>query len=109
MRDLLATLLYRMGYDVACAKNGMEAVNQVSSEYQLVIMDMTMPVMDGLTAVNAIRQKHPDMKILVASGDTAADAFPMLRRMNVQGFVQKPFELQKLAHLIRDVLDGVAA
>jgi signal transduction histidine kinase len=109
MRDLLATVLDRMGYDVVCAKDGMEALNQVSSEYQLVIMDMTMPVMDGLTAVHAIRQKLPDMKILIASGDTSAEAFPTLRRMNVQGFVQKPFELQKLAHLIRDVLDGVAA
>jgi CheY-like chemotaxis protein len=98
-----------MGYRVLCVKNGLEAVNQVTSEYQLVIMDMMMPVMDGLTAVHAIRQKFPEMKILVASGNTTPENFPTLRRMKVQGFVQKPFELHKLAHLIRDVLDGVAA
>jgi len=74
-----------------------------------VIMDMVMPIMDGLTAVHAIRQKLPHMKILVASGYTTADNFPTLRQIKVEGFVQKPFELDKLAHLIRDVLDGVAA
>jgi CheY-like chemotaxis protein/two-component sensor histidine kinase len=109
MRNLLATVLEGMGYRVLCVKNGLEAVNQVTSEYQLVIMDMMMPVMDGLTAVHAIRQKFPEMKILVASGNTTPENFPTLRRMKVQGFVQKPFELHKLAHLIRDVLDGVAA
>lgn len=109
MRKLLETVLKSIGYNVVCAANGMEAVEKVSSEFHLVIMDMMMPVMDGLTAVHLIRQKLPQIKILVASGYTTEDNFPTLHKIRVEGFVQKPFELHKLAHLIRDVLDGVAA
>jgi PAS domain S-box-containing protein len=109
MRRLLETVLKSIGYSVTTAINGMEAVERISGDFDLVIMDMVMPVMDGLTAVHAIRQKLPQMKILVASGYTTAENFPTLRQMKVDGFVQKPFELHKLAHLIRDVLDGVAA
>jgi PAS domain S-box-containing protein len=109
MRKLLETVLKSIGYNVVCAANGMEAVDKVSSEFHLVIMDMMMPVMDGLTAVHLIRQKLPQIKILVASGYTTEDNFPTLHKIKVEGFVQKPFELHKLAHLIRDVLDGVAA
>jgi len=109
MRNLLETVLKGIGYQVVSAANGLEAVERITKDYQLVIMDMVMPVMDGLTAVHAIRQKLPQMKILVASGYTTAENFPTLRKMKVEGFVQKPFELHKLAHLIRDVLDGVAA
>ncbi|HLQ76712.1 MAG TPA: ATP-binding protein [Terriglobia bacterium] len=109
MRNLLETVLKGIGYQVVSAANGMEAVERITKDYQLVIMDMVMPIMDGLTAVHAIRQKLPQMKILVASGYTTAENFPTLRKMNVEGFVQKPFELHKLAHLIRDVLDGAAA
>jgi len=87
----------------------MEAVDRITGDFHLVIMDMAMPVMDGLTAVHAIRQKLPQMKILVASGYTTAENFPTLRQMKVDGFIQKPFELHTLAHLIRDILDGVAA
>ena len=109
MRNLLETVLKSIGYNVVCAANGLEAVEKVSSEFQLVIMDMMMPVMDGLTAVHLIRQKLPDIKILVASGYTTPDNFPTLHKIRVEGFVQKPFELHNLALMIRDVLDGVAA
>ena len=97
MRNLLETVLKSIGYNVVCATNGMEAWSRINGDFQLVIMDMVMPVMDGLTAVHAIRQKLPQMKILVASGYTTAENFPTLRKMKVEGFVQKPFELHKLA------------
>ena len=109
MRNLLETALKGIGYDVVSATNGMEAVEAVTDTFDLVIMDMVMPVMDGLTAAHAIREKFPEMKILVASGYTTPEHVPTLRKLNVEGFVQKPFELHKLANLIRDVLDGVAA
>jgi|GEM_PF-1863706 len=109
LRILLETVLKSIGYTVVSASNGMEAVEKINDGFHLVIMDMVMPVMDGLTAVHAIRQKLPQMKILVASGYTTAENFPTLRQMKVDGFVHKPFELHKLANLIRDVLDGVAA
>ena len=108
MLDLMETALKSIGYRVTAARNGLEALEATSDDVQLIVMDMMMPVMDGFTAVRAIRQKLPHMKIVVASGYTNPENLPTLRRMGVEGFVQKPFELHKLAGLVRDVLDGVA-
>jgi two-component system cell cycle sensor histidine kinase/response regulator CckA len=109
MLDLMETALKSIGYSVITARNGHEAVDAVTEEIQLVITDMMMPVMDGFTAIRMIRQKFPQMKIVVASGYTTPEKLPTLRRMGVEGFVQKPFEITSLAHMVRDVLDGVTA
>ena len=110
MRTLLGEFLQRAGFQVVEAEDGEKAIEAAARDRpRLILMNYMMPVMDGLTAVHAIRQKLPEMKILVVSGYTTPENFPTLRKMGVEGFVQKPFELQKLAHLIRDVLDGVAA
>ena len=109
MLDLMETALKSIGYEVITARNGHEAVETVTEETQLVITDMMMPVMDGFTAIRIIRQRLPQMKILVTSGYTTPDNLPTLRRMGVEGFVQKPFEFSRFAHIVRDVLDGVAA
>jgi two-component system cell cycle sensor histidine kinase/response regulator CckA len=109
MLDLMETALTAIGYSVVTARNGREAVDAVTEDIHLVITDMMMPVMDGFTAIRIIRQKLPQMKILVASGYTTPENLPTLRRMGIEGFVQKPFEITSLAQIVRDVLDGVAA
>jgi len=109
MLDLMETALKSIGYHVITARNGREAVDAVTEDIHLVITDMMMPVMDGFTAIRMIRQKLPQMKILVTSGNTTPQKLPTLQRMGVEGFVQKPFEFVTLADIVRDVLDGVAA
>ncbi|PYS19209.1 MAG: hybrid sensor histidine kinase/response regulator, partial [Acidobacteria bacterium] len=108
MLNLLETAMKDLGYTVVCAKNGMEAVEQAAEDIKLVILDMIMPEMDGMTALRFIRQKTPDVKVLISSGYTSPEKVPMLERIGIEGFVQKPYELGKLASTVRDVLDGVA-
>jgi len=107
MLNLLETAMKDLGYTVVCAKNGMEAVEQAAEDIKLVILDMIMPEMDGMTALRFIRQKTPDVKVLISSGYTSPEKVPMLERIGIEGFVQKPYELGKLASIVRDVLDGV--
>jgi signal transduction histidine kinase/CheY-like chemotaxis protein len=108
MLNLLTTALKDLGYTVVCANNGVQAVEQANDDIKLIILDMIMPEMDGLTALRFIRQRTPDVKVLISSGYTSPEKAPMLERIGVEGFVQKPFELEKLAATVRDVLDGVA-
>jgi DNA-binding NtrC family response regulator len=70
---------------------------------------MIMPEMDGVAALRAIRQKLPDVKVLVSSGYTSPDKAPILESLSIHGFIEKPFEVSKLAGIVRDVLDGVTA
>jgi signal transduction histidine kinase/CheY-like chemotaxis protein len=106
--SLLETALTDMGYTVISAANGIEAVDYAADDVDLIILDMIMPEMDGVTALRAIRQKTPRVKVLVSSGYTSPEKAPLLEALHIDGFVQKPFEVVKLAAIIRDVLDGVA-
>ena len=105
---LLQANLTDLGYSVVCARNGIEAVEHAEEDVRLIILDMIMPEMDGVAALRCIRQKTPDVKVLIASGYTSPDKAPLLEALGIEGFVQKPFELAKLAGIVRDVLDGVA-
>jgi signal transduction histidine kinase/CheY-like chemotaxis protein len=105
---LVETAMSDLGYSVVCATNGIEAVERADDDIRLIILDMIMPEMDGVAALRCIRQKTPDVKVLVSSGYTSPEKTPVLERLGIEGFVQKPFELVKLAAIVRDVLDGVA-
>jgi CheY-like chemotaxis protein len=109
MLNLLEMILKDLGYTVITAKNGREAVEVEDTGIHLVILDMIMPEMDGMTALRFLRQKRPDVKVLISSGYTSPDKVPMLERIGIEGFVQKPFEVRKIAITVRDVLDGVVA
>jgi two-component system cell cycle sensor histidine kinase/response regulator CckA len=105
--NLLDTALKDLGYCVLSARNGVEAVEYATDDIRLIILDMIMPEMDGVAALRAIRQKIPDVKVLISSGYTSPEKAPLLETLGIDGFVQKPFELAKLAATVRDVLDGV--
>jgi signal transduction histidine kinase len=107
MLKLLGTVLKDLGYSVIAATNGIEAVDYAADDIRLIILDMIMPEMDGVAALRAIRQKTPDVKVLVSSGYTSPEKAPILEALGIDGFVQKPFEVVKLASIVRDVLDGV--
>ena len=107
MLKLLETVLKELGYSVISATNGIEAVEYATDDVRLIILDMIMPEMDGVSALRAIRQKMPDVKVLVSSGYTSPEKAPILEALGIDGFVPKPFEVVKLAAVVRDVLDGV--
>jgi PAS domain S-box-containing protein len=102
---LLQMILSTLGYSVTCACNGKEALEVLSSDVQLVILDMLMPVMDGITALRQIRMRAPGVKVVIASGYTSPDQMTMLSQIGIDGFVQKPFEIGKLAATVRKVCD----
>ncbi|WP_331010082.1 PAS domain S-box protein [Sphingomonas sp.] len=105
---LVTTLLRRMGHDVVCVGNGQLAVEACKSgSFDVILMDMQMPVMDGVAATRAIRN-------LDARGATipivalTADALPERRRfyenIGLSDFLTKPIDFARL----RAVLDGIA-
>src|SRR5262249_14220741 len=106
--SLLEMSFSGLGYSVVCARNGLEAVERAEADVKLIILDMIMPEMDGLTALRSIPQKMPAVKVIVISGYTSPEKTPLLEALSIQRFMPKPFELAKLAAAVRDALDGVA-
>jgi two-component system, cell cycle sensor histidine kinase and response regulator CckA len=109
VRTMIATALRARGYNVLEGANGAEAL-QVAQEYgagkiQLLLSDITMPLMDGIALARQFRNMSPDVKILLMSGYTHEPELVEAIPDPGIGFLPKPFSIQELAEKVREVLD----
>jgi len=93
MRDVLETILTAAGYKVELAKTGEEAIEMYSQKpYEVVLMDVSMPGMGGLTALEDLLKLDPEAVIIMitayATFDTAISAW----EKGAQGVIRKPFQ-----------------
>ncbi len=107
--ELMDISLSQLGYRILKASNGAEGMEQMNADVDLVILDMIMPVMDGLAALRSIRKLYPDAKVLVVTGYADPERLAAIKTLGIQGLLPKPFPLSDLTATVRDVLDGVAA
>jgi two-component system chemotaxis response regulator CheY len=93
------------GYEVcAQAKNGDEAVKQYELTMPDVItMDITMPVKDGLTAAKEILGKNPDAKILMLSAMGDEEIVKEARNIGIAHFMKKPFKGIDIVNIINNM------
>ncbi|HQK91913.1 MAG TPA: response regulator [Armatimonadota bacterium] len=107
VRKLVKALLELRGFEVLLAGDGRAAVevfNDRASDIRLVLLDMRMPRMSGEEALDAIRQRRPDVPIIVASGYSEQDATRHLDGLGRAWFIRKPFRLADLETLIKEAL-----
>ncbi|VVB84741.1 Chemotaxis protein CheY [uncultured archaeon] len=108
VRDITISVLEKHGYSVLTACNGMEAIalyKQNREEIKLVLMDMMMPVMDGLAGIQELRKINPELKIIAASGLTEKDKLTKAAGM-MNAFLTKPYTTGKLLRTIHEVLSA---
>ncbi|MBN1180269.1 MAG: response regulator [Anaerolineae bacterium] len=106
MRRMLRDILSREGFEiVAEAKNGREAVDlyrQVNPH--MVIMDITMPEMDGIVAVREIISTHPTARIVMCSALNQEELIIEALEMGALDFVIKPFVPEKVMEAVNKAL-----
>jgi len=111
MRLIMRKLLDELGHKViAEAGNGEEAIKAYDSHSpDLVTMDITMPVMDGVTAVQEIVARHPDAKIVMVSAYGHAKMVMKAISMGAKHFLVKPIITERARKIISEVLSGSAS
>ena len=102
---ILMTYILKKYYQFERAKNGQEAVEMAEKgEYDIVLMDIKMPVMDGLEATKAIREKHPDLPVIALT----ANAFDSDKQLAIlagcNDFLSKPVSSDLCLKTIRKFL-----
>ena len=102
---ILRTYILKKFYQFERAKNGQEAVDMVEKgEYDLVLMDIKMPIMDGLEATKKIKETHPSLPIIALT----ANAFDSDRQMAFDAgcdeFLSKPISSDLCLRTIAKVL-----
>lgn len=104
IRDLVRLYLQNEGYTVTDAKNGSEGVEEFAKKsYDLVLMDIMMPIMDGIKAVQEIRKtSNVPVIMLTAKGDTFDKVLAL--EIGADDYVVKPFDPKELMARIKAVI-----
>ena len=107
VRKATAKFLSRMGFEVELAGDGLEALAVFRTDpgrFDLVIMDLTMPNIDGRQALAELRAVRGDVRVVLMSGFNQEEAHAPGAERHAAGFIQKPFEYASLAQVIRTAL-----
>lgn len=96
------------GFDIICeAENGKVAVDQCSSHnVDVVIMDITMPEMDGIEATRIIKNEYPDIKILALTMLSEDQHIRKMIKAGASGYILKSSGKQELIKAIETIIDG---
>ncbi|MBW4456080.1 MAG: response regulator [Nostoc indistinguendum CM1-VF10] len=106
IREVTKTSLESHNYKAITASDGIEAI-ALYAEHQdkisLVLTDMLMPAMDGITTIRTLRKINPDVKIIAVSGLTLADKVNTVYGMGIKAFLSKPYTASQLLQTISTV------
>ncbi|HEY9848612.1 MAG TPA: PAS domain S-box protein [Leptolyngbyaceae cyanobacterium] len=108
IREITKTSLEASGYNAILASDGLEAVEIYQQYYQeiaLVLLDMMMPNMDGLTTINKLKEINPAVKIIAMSGLTSSEMGLMISEKKVKGLLAKPYTTRELLKTISEVVN----
>jgi signal transduction histidine kinase/ActR/RegA family two-component response regulator len=110
LRQLLSLYLRRMGLEVFLAENGQQAVEvAISKQPNLVFMDMQMPVMDGIEAVRALRQRGFTGAVLALTAQSERDRIEAMLDAGCDGYVEKPVRKERLEAIVKGRLAGMVS
>ena len=107
IRRVGRTMLEHLGFCVLAAADGLQAVQALrehGEEITCVLLDLTMPSMDGEEAFRQMRAIRPDLKVILASGYNEQSAVRQFVGQGLAGFIQKPFQLSTLELKLREIL-----
>ena len=105
IRSLLDTLLSQKCYAVVVADGGRKGLELLRRERpDVVVLDLKMPGMDGLTVLQQIRSLNPDQPVIMLTGAGTPEREQQARALGVTEFVQKEFSLHRLGDSLKRLL-----
>jgi uncharacterized protein (TIGR02266 family) len=103
----LSLLLKRLGFDVIPAENGEDALKLIRvTEPNLVMLDINMPVMDGITALRLIKgdKRTTEIPVIMVTTDSKKETVEECKRLGCSGYVTKPIQISKIHEVLQECL-----
>ncbi|HSX84521.1 MAG TPA: response regulator, partial [Cellvibrio sp.] len=96
--------------EVSLASNGEAALDLVRKQrFDLILMDMEMPVMDGLTATKRIRALGDDTPLYIVSGNVSREDRELSQQAGATGHIAKPLDREQIRSLVQNLSIGSAS
>lgn len=104
-RVALSKILSREGYDVVSACNGTEALaNLRSKDVDLIITDLNMPEMNGLTFLRELKSRHPASDVIMVTAYGEVESYLEAMSLGVFEYINKPVKYEELKTVIDKIL-----
>ncbi|MCB1049586.1 MAG: response regulator [Acidobacteria bacterium] len=104
--EMISKALRYKGLNVILARDGQEALDKMHAKVQLVLLDVTMPVLDGFQVQSSLRNQHPTLPILLSSGYSESVQTERFADDPYTEFIQKPYKIVDLINKIQKMLGG---
>ena len=109
VRTVAKRMLEKAGFDVLPAEDGRQAIEiyrNNADNVACVLLDLTMPHMDGEEALQRLRAIRDDVRVILTSGYSEEEITGRFAGKGIDGFIQKPYQFAALSAMLRDVLEG---
>lgn len=105
-REIICRLLQFEGFEVLTASTGEEGVKKVEEEHpEVVLMDISLPGIDGNEALGRIRKLHPFPSVIMLTAFATVDNAIRALKQGATDFLKKPFENDHLVHIVHQSLE----
>jgi len=107
---IVKQMLERLGYRVTSCLNSLEALEifrQDPDAFDLVVTDMTMPHMTGDQLTHELTSIKPTIPVIICTGFSERINEATAATMGIKGYLMKPVAINKMAYIVRNVLDGI--
>jgi len=105
LRTVLSGELVSEGYDVRTAADGDDAISNLQKEsFDLVLLDIKMPRMNGFEVLKFVKEKYPGTKVVMLTGFADLKNAIESKKLGAEDFVSKPYDLVDLLTTIERVL-----
>jgi len=110
LRKVLSSILSEEGYSVKTVENGKQAIEvSEKTRFDLALIDIKLPDMEGTELLNRLKAKQPHIVMIIVTGfPTIENAMGAVNK-GADGYILKPFEIQKLLQAVRKHLNKQAA
>ena len=107
IRTVLKAQLKRLGYPVVCVGNGKQAIQAIQEEnFSLIITDLHMPQVDGMTVLRKAKELTPDVPVVVLTAHGSINTAVEAMKLGAFDFLSKPFEKQDLQNIVENALQN---
>ena len=105
--EFLKSFFEERDYEVVTATSGTEAIEMVEKmKPSVVLLDIKMPGMSGIQALEAIKQKFPRTKVIMVTAIETRDKIEECLRLGADNYITKPLSLEYLENDVREKIEG---